>query len=202
MHTSKCNDIHKSKSKAHVSEENLDKEKDLAVKACKHQQHVTRNWTRKRIWQSRLASISNMLQVRKDWTSEEQLSREYTVCHKCKIPRVTSAVGETGWILPIADGSTSDGTLIMIVCGASCPASPKNWSCDARTGHVPCGRATMKLCSKMFRPDAQDLKNMERVGRFFVGCLFGWQAHPSALDALADVEWAGDRQSRKSVSAA
>ena len=65
--------------------------------------------------------------------------------------------------------------------------------------------ATMKLCSKMSRPDAQDLKNMKRVGRFLVGrprvgCLFEWQAHPSALYALADADWAGDTQSRKSVS--
>ena len=65
--------------------------------------------------------------------------------------------------------------------------------------------ATMKLCSKMSRPDAQDKKNMKRLGRFLVGrprvgCLFEWQAHPSALHALADADWAGDRQSRKSVS--
>ena len=65
--------------------------------------------------------------------------------------------------------------------------------------------ATMKLCSKMSRPDARDLKNMKRVGRFLVGrprvgCLFEWQAHTSALHALADADWAGDRQSRKSVS--
>ena len=63
----------------------------------------------------------------------------------------------------------------------------------------------MKLCSKMSRPDAQDLKNMKRVGRFLVGrprvgCLFEWQAHPGTLHALADADWAGDRQSRKSVS--
>ena len=37
--------------------------------------------------------------------------------------------------------------------------------------------ATMKLCTKMSRPDTQDLKNMKRVGRFLVGrprvgCLF------------------------------
>ena len=65
--------------------------------------------------------------------------------------------------------------------------------------------ATMKLCSKMSRPDAQDLKNMKRVGRFLVGkprggCRFERQAHPSALHALADEDWAGDRQSRTSVS--
>ena len=53
--------------------------------------------------------------------------------------------------------------------------------------------ATMKLCSKMSRPDAQDLKNMKRLGRFLVGrprvgCLFEWQAHPSALRALADAD--------------
>ena len=65
--------------------------------------------------------------------------------------------------------------------------------------------ATMKLCTKMSRPDAQDLNNMKRVGRFFVGkprvgCLFERQAHPSALHALADASWAGDRQSRKSVN--
>ena len=65
--------------------------------------------------------------------------------------------------------------------------------------------ATMKLCSKMSRPDARDLKNMKRVGRFLVGrprvgCLFEWQAHSSALHALADADWAGDRQSKKSVS--
>ena len=63
--------------------------------------------------------------------------------------------------------------------------------------------ATMKLCSKMSRPDAQDSMNMKRVGRFLVrrprvGCLFEWQAHPSALHAFADADWAGDRQSRKS----
>ena len=29
--------------------------------------------------------------------------------------------------------------------------------------------ATMKLCSNMSRPDAQDLNNMKRVGRFHVG---------------------------------
>ena len=61
--------------------------------------------------------------------------------------------------------------------------------------------ATMKLCSKMSRPDAQDLKNMKRLGRFLVGrprvgCLFEWQALPSALHALADADWAGDRESR------
>ena len=65
--------------------------------------------------------------------------------------------------------------------------------------------ATMKLCSKMSRPDAQDLKNMKRVGRFLVGrprvgCLSEWQANPSALHTLADADWAGDRQSRRSVS--
>ena len=65
--------------------------------------------------------------------------------------------------------------------------------------------ATMKLCSKMSRLDAQDLKNMKRVGRSFVGrprdgCLFEWQTHPSALHAFAGADWAGDRQSRKSVS--
>ena len=50
----------------------------------------------------------------------------------------------------------------------------------------------MKLCSKMSRPDTQDL-NMKRVGRFLVGrprvgCLFEWQVHPSALHALADAD--------------
>ena len=65
--------------------------------------------------------------------------------------------------------------------------------------------ATMKLCSKMSRLNAQDLKNMKRVGQFLfgrpkVGCLFEWQVHPSALHALADADCAGDRQSRKSVS--
>ena len=40
---------------------------------------------------------------------------------------------------------------------------------------------TVKLCSKMSRPDGQVLKNRKRVGRFFVGkprvgCLFEWQA--------------------------
>ena len=65
--------------------------------------------------------------------------------------------------------------------------------------------ATMKLCSKMSRPDTQDLNNMKRLGRFLagmprIGCLFERQAHPSAFHALADADWAGDRQSRKSVS--
>ena len=59
---------------------------------------------------------------------------------------------------------------------------------------------TMMLCSKMSRPDAQDLKNMKRVGRFLVGrprigCQFEWQAHPKALHALADADWAGDSRS-------
>ena len=65
--------------------------------------------------------------------------------------------------------------------------------------------ATMKLCLKMSRPDAQDLMNMKKTGRFLVGrprvgCLFEWQANPGALHALADADWAGDRQSRKLVS--
>ena len=37
------------------------------------------------------------------------------------------------------------------------------------------------------------------VGRPRVGCLFQWQAHPSASHAIADADWAGDKQSRKSV---
>ena len=46
---------------------------------------------------------------------------------------------------------------------------------------------------------------MKRVGRFLVGrprvgCVFEWQAHPGALHALADADWAGDGQSRTSVS--
>ena len=73
----------------------------------------------------------------------------------------------------------------------------------ARVNHLSQDRrditfATMKLCSKMSRPDAQDLKNMKRVGRFLVGrprvgYLFEWQAHPSALQTLAEAEWAGQR---------
>ena len=60
--------------------------------------------------------------------------------------------------------------------------------------------ATMKLCSKMSLPDAQELKKHES-GRFLVGRpRVGWQAHPSALHVLADADWVGDRQSRKSVS--
>ena len=38
------------------------------------------------------------------------------------------------------------------------------------------------------------------AGRSQVGCLFECQAHQSTLHALADVDWAGDRQSIKSVS--
>ena len=65
--------------------------------------------------------------------------------------------------------------------------------------------ATMELWSKMSRSDAEDLDNRKRVGRFVVGrprvkCLFEWQSHPGALHALADADWAGDRQTRKSVS--
>ena len=61
--------------------------------------------------------------------------------------------------------------------------------------------ATIKLCSKMSRPDTQDLKNMKRVGRFLVGrprvgCLFEWQAHPSALHALADADWRDSQENR------
>ena len=47
--------------------------------------------------------------------------------------------------------------------------------------------ATMKLCSKMSRPDAQDLKNHEESGvgssleRPRVGCLFEWQAPSRCL---------------------
>ena len=78
------------------------------------------------------------------------------------------------------------------------------WTLSWGRRRPPCSRDEA-VCSKMSRPDAQDLRNMKRVGRFFVerplvGCLFEWQAHPCALHAFADADWAGDRQSRKSVS--
>ena len=55
--------------------------------------------------------------------------------------------------------------------------------------------ATMKLCSKMSRPDTQDLKNMKRVGTSLEG-----QGLGVCLNGRLIQDWAGDRQSRKSVS--
>ena len=82
-----------------------------------------------------------------------------------------------------------------------CPVrSRRGWTICHKTRPI-----LISLCLKVSRPDAQDLKNVKRVGRFlvgrpWVGCLFEWQAHPSALHTLADADWAGVRQSRKSVS--
>ena len=68
----------------------------------------------------------------------------------------------------------------------------------ARLNHLPQDRPditfdTMKLWSNISRPDAQDLKNMKRLGRFLVGrstvgCLFEWHAHRRALHAHADAD--------------
>ena len=51
----------------------------------------------------------------------------------------------------------------------------------------------------------KDLKNMKRLGRFLVGrprvgCLFERQAHPRSVHALVDVDSAGEKQSRQSLS--
>ena len=65
--------------------------------------------------------------------------------------------------------------------------------------------ATMTMCTKMSRPDAQDLKNMKRVRRFFAGrprvwCLFEWQACPSALHArLTRILQETDNQEHRSA---
>ena len=67
--------------------------------------------------------------------------------------------------------------------------------------------ATMKLCSKMSRPDAQDLKCMmerERVGFSLEGHELGVCLNGRFIQVLRTrlltADWAGDRQSRKSVS--
>ena len=86
--------------------------------------------------------------------------------------------------------------------------------------HVPCGRGEAELfvprpalhhvrhheaVLKDVSAGRTRLEEHEEIGTVSrwkprVGCLFEWQAHPSALHALADADWAGDRHSRKSVS--
>ena len=80
------------------------------------------------------------------------------------------------------EGASPARTLGVVAKGETRVEDNKG-SIDPEFGHE---ETTMKLCSEMTRPDAQDLKNMKRVGRFLVGrprvgCLFEWQAHPSAL---------------------
>ena len=67
--------------------------------------------------------------------------------------------------------------------------------------------ATMKLRSKMSRPDAQDLKNMKRVGRFLVGrprvgvCLNGRLIQVPCTPLLTRIGQETDSQESRSVGA-
>ena len=67
--------------------------------------------------------------------------------------------------------------------------------------------ATMKLCSKMSRPDAQDSKNMKRLGRFLVGshglgaCLNGRLIQVLCTPLLTRIGQETDTQESRSAEA-
>ena len=68
--------------------------------------------------------------------------------------------------------------------------------------------ATIKSCSKMSRPDGQDLKNMKRVGRVLIGkrlvkCLFlsGRMIHTPCFSLLTQTGQETDSQGNRSLEA-
>ena len=65
--------------------------------------------------------------------------------------------------------------------------------------------STVKLCARMANPTEEDLSRLKRVGRFLKGAprspvLFEWQAPDVGIEAYSDSDWAGDRETRRSMS--
>ena len=58
----------------------------------------------------------------------------------------------------------------------------------------------------MGSPTNMDLMRLKRIGRYLIGrptlvILYRWQKVPDHISAFSDSDWAGDPDSRKSVSA-
>ena len=66
---------------------------------------------------------------------------------------------------------------------------------------------SVRVCSKsMPSPRVNDWQKLKRVARYVKECpdtriMFAWQAAPSRFIVQSDSDWAGDKSTRKSVSA-
>ena len=76
------------------------------------------------------------------------------------------------------------------------------WSVDR-----PDKQCAVRVCSKsMSSPRVNDWQRLKRVARYVKGCpntgiMFEWQTAPGRLTVQSDSDWAGDKSTRKSVSA-
>ena len=64
--------------------------------------------------------------------------------------------------------------------------------------------ASVQVCCAMANPSVSDMELVKRIGSYLVGkpraeCLFHWQQR-GGLEAYSDVDWRGDRSTRRSVS--
>ena len=62
--------------------------------------------------------------------------------------------------------------------------------------------ASIRVYCAMAQPSMRDMECVKRIGRYLVGakCWFHWQ-QSGDLEAYSDVDWGGDRATRRSVSA-
>jgi hypothetical protein len=65
--------------------------------------------------------------------------------------------------------------------------------------------SVMRACACMSAPREGDMNKLKRIGRYLLRypraiCLFAWQRKDSKLVVHTDSDWAGDRETRRSVS--
>ena len=64
---------------------------------------------------------------------------------------------------------------------------------------------TMRVCAKMANPTRVDMVALKPIRRYVLHrpcapCVYGWQRPNPAVVACLDSDWAGDKQTRKSVT--
>ena len=81
---------------------------------------------------------------------------------------------------------------------------------SARLNYLSLDRPDLQFAAQqascyMVTPRVSDWAPLKRIARYLVGCprlvqTFRWQVAPSMVTTFTDIDWAGDRSSRKSTS--